>query len=56
MSSKAKYKLYSAAGRLVSIGITLNNSINVSNLINGVYVIEIEDVRGTIQKKFIKEP
>lgn len=56
ISSKAKYKLYNAAGRLVSTGIILNNSINVSNLINGVYVIEIEDVRGTVQKKFIKEP
>ncbi|HAO06836.1 MAG TPA: hypothetical protein DCQ50_07560, partial [Chryseobacterium sp.] len=29
--------------------------IDVHNLINGVYVIDIEDSKGTVQKKFIKE-
>ncbi|WP_415327631.1 GEVED domain-containing protein [Chryseobacterium sp. MMS23-Vi53] len=55
ISAKGNYKIYSAEGRLVTSGIILNNSINVSNLINGVYMIEIEDVKGTVTKKFIKE-
>ncbi|ASW75967.2 T9SS C-terminal target domain-containing protein [Chryseobacterium piperi] len=55
ISKRANYKLYNAAGQLVSSGIILNNKIDVSRLINGVYVIDIEDVQGSAQKKFIKE-
>lgn len=55
ISFKAQYKIYSAAGRLISSGIILNNAIDVSNLIHGMYMIEIEDGGITIQKKFIKE-
>ena len=55
ISKKANYKIYSAAGQLVSNGLILNNKIDVSKLINGVYVIDIDDVNGTAQKKFIKE-
>jgi len=55
ISKKANYKIYSAAGQVVSSGLILNNKIDVSKLINGVYVIDIEDVQGTAQKKFIKE-
>ncbi|MBK1898127.1 GEVED domain-containing protein [Chryseobacterium paridis] len=55
ISKRANYKLYNAAGQLVSGGIILNNKIDVSQLINGVYVIDIDDVKGTAQKKFIKE-
>lgn len=55
ISKKANYKLYNAAGQLVSHGIILNNKIDVSRLINGVYVIDIEDGGVTAQKKFIKE-
>jgi hypothetical protein len=55
ISKKANYKIYSAAGQVVSSGLILNNKIDVSRLINGVYVIDIEDVQGTAQKKFIKE-
>ncbi|ANF49260.1 hypothetical protein A0O34_01220 [Chryseobacterium glaciei] len=54
-SSRSNYKIYNAAGQVVSAGIILNNKINVSNLINGVYVIDIDDAKGTAQKKFIKE-
>ncbi|WP_159480052.1 GEVED domain-containing protein, partial [Chryseobacterium sp. 18068] len=39
VSKKAKYKIYSAAGQIISSGIILNNKIDVSRLINGVYVI-----------------
>lgn len=55
ISTKAKYKIYSAIGRLISTGIILNNAIDVSNLINGVYMIEIEDGNTTVHKKLIKE-
>lgn len=55
ISFKAQYKIYSAAGRLISSGIILNNAIDVSNLIHGMYMIEIEDGGITVQKKFIKE-
>ena len=55
VSKKAKYKIYSAAGQVISSGIILNNKIDVSRLINGLYVIDIDDVQGTAQRKFIKE-
>ncbi|WP_084694571.1 GEVED domain-containing protein [Chryseobacterium vrystaatense] len=55
ISKRAKYKIYNAAGQVIGDGILLNNQINVSKLINGVYVIDIEDDGKTVQKKFIKE-
>lgn len=55
ISKKANYKIYSAAGQLISNGIILNNKIDVSKLINGIYVIDIDDNGTTAQKKFIKE-
>lgn len=55
ISKKANYKIYSASGQLISSGIILNNKIDVSRLINGVYTIDIDDVQGAAQKKFIKE-
>lgn len=55
ISKRANYKIYSAAGQLITSGIILNNKVDVSRLINGLYVIDIEDVQGSAQKKFIKE-
>ncbi|KQS94246.1 GEVED domain-containing protein [Chryseobacterium sp. Leaf394] len=55
ISKKANYKIYSAAGQLVSDGLILNNKIDVTRLINGLYVIELVDGDKTVQKKFIKE-
>ncbi|MFY7814239.1 MAG: GEVED domain-containing protein, partial [Chryseobacterium taeanense] len=56
ISKKANYKIYNAAGQLVSSGIILNNKIDVHALINGVYVIDIQDGNDiSAQKKFIKE-
>ena len=55
ISAKANYKIYSAGGRLLTSGIILNNAVNVSNLISGVYMIEIEDIQGNAMKKFIKK-
>ncbi|MBL1219348.1 fibronectin type III domain-containing protein [Chryseobacterium sp. L7] len=53
ISSKANYKLYHA-GKLVSSGVLLNNKIDVSQLVSGVYVIDIQDQGNSIQGKFIK--
>ncbi|MCS3530627.1 GEVED domain-containing protein [Chryseobacterium sp. JUb7] len=56
ISPRANYKIYNSAGQLVSNGIILNNKIDVHALINGVYVIDIQDGEEiTVQKKFIKE-
>ena len=57
ISKRAKYKIYNAAGQLVGDGTVLNNQINVSKLISGVYVIDINDEINnvTAQRKFIKE-
>jgi hypothetical protein len=56
ISKKANYKIYSAAGQVVSSGFIVNNKIDVSRLTSGLYVIDIEDSDGvTVQKKFIKE-
>lgn len=55
ISGRANYKIYNSAGQIVSTGIILNNKIDVHMLINGVYVIDIDDVKGSVQKKFIKE-
>ncbi len=52
----AKYNVYSAIGQLIQTGVVLGNKIDVSKLINGVFVIDITDTNGdTAQKKFIKE-
>lgn len=55
ISRKANYKIYNATGQIISSGIILNNKVDVHTLINGVYVIDIDDVQGAAQKKFIKE-
>jgi hypothetical protein len=55
ISKRASYKIYNAAGQIIANGILLNNQINVSKLINGIYVIDIDDNGKTVQKKFIKE-
>lgn len=52
----SKFTIYSAIGRLVQNGVIITNKIDVSRLINGVYIIDIETVKGIrVQKKFIKE-
>lgn len=55
ISVKAKYKIYNAAGQILASGLIVNNKIDVSRLINGLYVIDIEDANIIVQKKFIKE-
>ncbi|UMQ44152.1 fibronectin type III domain-containing protein [Chryseobacterium sp. Y16C] len=55
ISKRANYKIYSAAGQLIASGIILNNKVDVHTLINGVYMIDIQDGSTSVQKKFIKE-
>ena len=52
----SKFTLYNAIGQLVKKGIIIGNKIDVSSLINGVYVIDIDAQEGKkAQIKFIKE-
>lgn len=56
VSDKATYKIYNAAGQLVSNGNINGGRINVSALVKGVYVIAIEDKGDDLFKsKFIKK-
>ncbi|PWN69944.1 hypothetical protein C1631_007990 [Chryseobacterium phosphatilyticum] len=55
INPKADYKIYNVDGRVVTNGILLNNQLDVSKLINAVYVIEINDNGTIVQKKFVKE-
>lgn len=56
VSDKATYKIYNAAGQLVSNGTINGGRINVSGLIKGAYVIAIEDKGSDLFKsKFIKK-
>jgi len=55
ISKRANYKIYSSAGQLITSGIILNNKVDVHMLINGMYVIDIQDGPTSVQKKFIKE-
>ncbi|WEK68370.1 MAG: M12 family metallo-peptidase [Candidatus Chryseobacterium colombiense] len=56
VSDKATYKIYNAAGQLVSNGNISGGKINVSALIKGAYVIAIEDKgNDSFKSKFIKK-
>ena len=51
----AKYNIYNAIGQLVKQGTIIGNKIDVSRLINGVFVIDVESPEVSGQVKFIKE-
>lgn len=52
----AKYSIYNSVGQLVKSSVIVGNKIDLSPLINGVYVIDITDTTGeSAQIKFIKE-
>ena len=52
----AKFSIYNSIGQLVKASTIFGNKIDVSSLINGVYVIDITDTGGEkAQIKFIKE-
>ncbi|MFN1216889.1 fibronectin type III domain-containing protein [Chryseobacterium kwangjuense] len=53
ISKTANYKLYHF-GKLIASGVILNNKLDVSQLVSGVYVLDIQDQGNSIQGKFIK--
>lgn len=55
INKEADFKIYNSTGQLISQGTILNNKIDVSRLLNGVYIIDIENEGQSIHKKFIKE-
>lgn len=51
----SKYTIYNTAGQVVQTGQIFNNKIDVSRILSGVYMIEIESTStGRSTKKFIK--
>lgn len=54
MEDRANYKIYNAAGQLLKSGLILSGKVDVSGLIKGVYVIDLQDSKNNVQKKFIK--
>ncbi|CAA7391832.1 reprolysin-like metallopeptidase [Chryseobacterium fistulae] len=56
VSDKANYKIYGTTGQLVNQGNVMNKQVNVSGLIKGGYVIEIEEKgKDSFKSKFIKK-
>ena len=51
----AGYKIYNEAGRLVMSGVIAESSISVKHLLDGVYIIAIDNYGETKQIKFIKD-
>lgn len=49
------FKVYDLTGRLVKSGEVMQNSIDVSDLSNGLYVLHALSDKGLIVQKFIKE-
>jgi len=52
---KLYYSVFNYLGQVVQAGKMENNSINVSNLNAGIYILELNDGQKSITKKFIKE-
>jgi hypothetical protein len=52
---EASYRIFSAMGQDLGNGKVENNTINVGNLANGTYMIEVTTANGTNMKRFIKQ-
>jgi len=52
---KTNYKIFDLNSKIVNSNELLNNQIDVSNLIKGVYILEINNSNNTNKIKFIKE-
>lgn len=55
VSHNAAYTIYSVAGQLVAKGKMVNNTVAVSQLQKGVYIISVEDGGNVSKVKFIKQ-
>lgn len=49
------YEIYNLLGEKVSYGVLNSNSISVSNLANGIYIVKLNTSEGVLTEKFIKE-
>lgn len=54
-ATKLNYSVINYLGQVVKSGSIENNSLNVSNLNAGVYILQINDGQKSVTKKFIKE-
>ena len=54
-NDRIEYKVTSLLGRVISSGVLTNNSIDVSKLKAGIYLIQITDGDETSTKKFVKK-
>ena len=55
VSNKALYSIYNVAGQIVSKGNVLDNTVQVSQLLKGVYIISIDNIGEITNVKFIKK-
>ncbi len=53
-SRKATYKIINTLGQTVKVG-TIDKDINIANLNNGLYILEVNDGQKSFIKKFIKK-
>lgn len=54
-ANPTSFKVYDLAGRLASSGDVLQNSIDVTDLNNGLYVLYAQTEQGLIVQKFLKQ-
>ncbi len=55
VSENATFKVYNMLGQKIMDGRLSNGSIDVSNISNGIYVLEVTDMEATSVNRFIKQ-
>ena len=53
--AEASYRIVNMIGQTVASGLLKDNQVDVSNLLSGVYFIEVNDGEEIITKRFIRE-
>jgi len=54
-NNNSSYRIFNQMGQQVASGNVDNNTINVSNLMSAIYIIEVTDGKSVGTKRFIKE-
>jgi hypothetical protein len=52
---KTTYRITNLLGKIITSGTITNNSVNISALKNGIYLIELTDKEEIFSQKFIKQ-
>jgi hypothetical protein len=52
---KTTYRITNLLGNIITSGTITNNSVNISALKNGIYLIELTDEEEIFSQKFIKQ-